>query len=172
VQAPFVSGDSATRVALTVTPLSVLVPFTNAHIFTAIADGFTVFVSSSEVFGGTITVVAVVADVEPKDRPRTVSVEPETFVTEPNANPKFAFPPKPPGGRCPLGGVPLPPPGRVPPRNAKPPPHWPFTGAEIVIRVAVITPLPFRDPVATERGAEHDVHDPESREAPRCETDG
>jgi hypothetical protein len=146
VQAPFVLGDSATRVASTVTPLSVLVPFTNAHSFVVIADAFTVFVSSSDVFDDRSTVVATAFDV-PKGTPSTVSVDPLSFVTEPNANPKFPLRSKPPAGgvRVPAGGAGRF--GRVPP-NRKPLVHEPFTGAEIVIRVAAITPLLFRDPVA------------------------
>jgi len=154
VHVPFVSGESAMRLAFTVTPLSALVPLTNAHIFTAMSDAFTVFVSSSAVFDETVTVVVVVVFVEPNERPFTVSVEPLTFVIDPNANPKFPVP-KPPDGRgvVPVLGVVPVRGGRVPvppPRPKKPPaaPHCPFTGAEIEMRCAATTPFALRVPIA------------------------
>ena len=150
VQVPFVSGVRATFVAFTVTPLSVLVPLTKAHIFTWIADGLTVAVCRSDVFDDTVTVVVCAAE-EPNFTPFTVIVEPLTFVTDPNAKPKFPFWPNPPAGgvRLPAGGVP--PPGRFPPRPprpANPLVHEPFTGCETVILVAATTPLLSRAPEA------------------------
>ena len=71
---------------------------------------FTLFVSRSEVFDETLTVV--VRDfLDPNETPLTVSAEPLTFVSDPNAKPKFPPPPKPPGGRVPVRGV-VPVPGR------------------------------------------------------------
>jgi hypothetical protein len=137
----------ATLVAFTVTPLSVLVPLTKAHIFTLTADDFTVAVWKSEVFDDTVTVVVCVAD-DPNFVPFTVMFEPLTFVTDPNANPPFPLRLNPPAGgvRLPVGEVP--PFGRLPPRPANPLVQEPFTAAEIVIRVAATTPLLLRAPVA------------------------
>jgi hypothetical protein len=146
VQDPFASGDSSTRTAFTVTPLSALVPLTKAHSFVVIADAFTVEVCCSAVFDDTVTVVVRAFD-DPNETPLTVRVEPLIAVTDPNANPKFPLVLKPPAGgvRFPAGGpVRF---GRAPP-NRKPFVHEPFTGCEIVIRVAATTPLLLRAPVA------------------------
>jgi hypothetical protein len=141
VHVPFVSADSATLVAFTVLPLSALVPWMNAHIFTLIDDGFTVTVCRSDVFEETVTVV--VRELPPND-PLTVRVEPFTFVTDPTAKPPLPGNPPPVRGVPPAGGV-----GLLPPVPLRSPfVHEPFTGCEMVIRVAATTPLLLRVPVA------------------------
>jgi len=144
------SGVSETSVAFTVLPLSVLVPRTNAHVFVCTAVAFTVFVSESAVFEEKVTVVVAAFFVR-KSVPLTVSVEPLSFVTEPNAKLKLPARWKPLGGRT----VPVPPDGSVkrPARPSRPPtvkplPHFPLTGAEIEMWVAMTTPFAFFVPFA------------------------
>jgi hypothetical protein len=67
---------------LSVTPLSLLVPRTNAHSLTVIAAAFAETVFRIDVFDDTST------DFAP-NRPVTVNVEPLTDEIVPNANPPF-----------------------------------------------------------------------------------
>ena len=93
VQLPLRGCDSETLCAVTLTPLSALVPKTNAHSFSFTADAWT-----RSVFE--IWVADVSCTVDVPCVPWRVTVEPLTDVIAPAAKPKFAKPLRdaPPGG--------------------------------------------------------------------------
>jgi hypothetical protein len=124
--------------ASTVTPPSLLVPRTNAHSATVMADALTVTVRTTCVELDTCT------EVDPF-WPLSVSVDPLIAEIVPDATAKFAGRVKPPPAPTPLPPAPPPPPGSPPPAGRPDPePHPVLT----TMRVAV-TPVPFWVPVAT-----------------------
>jgi hypothetical protein len=175
LQLPSVAALSEIRVALTV-PVVSAVPCAVRHVPTFTADEVAFAVVVSVVESPTVTVFVVVV-VEPKPCAARVIVLPDTAVTLPaDTTPKPAPPDGTPEGipdgapdgmpaggppACPLGiplGTPegIDPPGRAPPLP-NPPPHVPFVGVLIEMRVAVkdvaVEEVPLRATAVTQSPA-------------------